>query len=111
MPAKKKARRVTHEGVAEEENAPPDREIVDSEIRPDMYIPGGGGEALQVGPQAVDVSEYEGSYHKKDEPDDAEPYGLKIVENDPYGHTHHAQNQDHHWSGTKDQFEAQFVAA
>ena len=74
-----------------------------------MHVPGTGTEnAVQVGPQPVDMTGYEGAYHKKDEPDNAPPYGLKIDENDPYGYTHHAQNDDHHWSGTAEQFEAQF---
>lgn len=37
-----------------------------------------------------------------------EEYGLKLVDNHPHGHTHHLKNAEHYWSGTADQFKAQF---
>jgi hypothetical protein len=62
----------------------------------------------QAGPMKVDMTGFEGSYHKKSEPKDAEPYALKIVADDPTGQTHHLKNQDHFWSGTEAQFKEQF---
>jgi len=110
------ARRKSHD-EGEEKAAPSD--LVDSDVRPQSHSV---YDATQTGPQAVDMTGYEGEYIKKTEQADWEAhgsppdkpvdaYGLMIVDNDPYGHTHHAQNNDHHWSGTKDQFEDQFKEA
>jgi len=64
---------------------------------------------VQIGPQKVDLSEFdEGQFRKISEPEDSEPYHLKIVEDDLSGNTHHLKNQDHFWTGTKEQFKAQF---
>lgn len=81
--------------------------------RPATFIPDPEsrepGKMKQVGPQKVDVSGYdEGSFKKIGEPEEAEPYKLKIVEDDPHGQTHRAINQEHFWSGTAEQFKAQF---
>jgi hypothetical protein len=63
----------------------------------------------QVGPQKVDMTGFDdGSFRKKGETKKDEPYQLMIVEDDPMGHTHHLKNQDHFWSGTEEQFKAQF---
>lgn len=63
----------------------------------------------QVGPMKVDVEGYDdGSFKKIGEPPGSEPYKLKIVEDDPHGQTHQAINQEHYWSGTEEQFKAQF---
>lgn len=64
--------------------------------------------ALQVGPQEVDMTGFKGEYYKKDEPPGSEPYGLKRLRAAPYDHTFILQNQEHHWEGTRDQFEKQF---
>lgn len=100
------AKKKQTEGAAENEGP----ELVESEVRPIAFVPSKDDitKAIQVGPQRVSMEGFEGSYHKKDEPDDAEPYALKIVADDQYGQTHHARNQDHSWSGTVEQFEAQF---
>lgn len=63
----------------------------------------------QVGPQEVDMTGFdEGSFRKLGEPQGSEMYKLKIVEDDPHGQTHQLKNQEHYWSGTEEQFKAQF---
>jgi hypothetical protein len=117
----------TYRGGDEDEDeraAPPSTDLVESKLRPPMHVPGTGIDvAVQVGPQAVDMTGFEGSYIKKSEQAEYDaqggannpnltaplPYGLMEVPDDPYGHTHHLKNNDHYWSGRKDQFELQFV--
>jgi hypothetical protein len=60
-----------------------------------------------VDSKPTDLDEYEGGYTKKDG-DPEESYGLKVVENDPRGNTHHAKSNDHYWEGTEQQFKEQF---
>jgi hypothetical protein len=73
-----------------------------------------GKKAIQVGRQYVDETGYSGSYHKLDEPENALSYKLKSVDEDSpeasehYGRTHHAINQHHFWTGTKEEFKLQF---
>jgi hypothetical protein len=84
--------------------------------RPSMFVanPLKPTEAMKVGPLEVDTKGYSGKYHKIGEPKGAEPYALKVVEEDDeaatsnYGHTHHLLNQEHYWTGTKQQFKDQF---
>jgi hypothetical protein len=115
MAAKRKSTHEEDEG--EERTTSP--AIVESDVRPATHSV---HDSVQVGPQEVDMTGYEGAYVKKSEqaeweakgsPEDKPPmpYGLKVDESDPMGQTHHAQNNDHHWSGTKDQFENQFKEA
>jgi hypothetical protein len=119
-------RRRTHRGGDEDEEQAVTGELIESDVRPKMHVPGSGPErAVQVGPQAVDMTGYdEGEYIKKSEQEEyeakggeqadipaPEPYGLKVIPDDVYGHTHHLKNNDHYWSGRKDQFELQFVEA
>lgn len=56
----------------------------------------------------TDLADYEGEFLH---PSHKEPFGLKIVDDDPYGRTHHAKNRDYFWMGTKDEFKAQFEKA
>jgi hypothetical protein len=78
--------------------------------RAHMYVPDPADvtKAVQVGPQPVDMADFEGTYYKKDEPYGSEGYSLQIDESDPYGHTHILKNQEHHWQGTKEQFDLLF---
>lgn len=78
--------------------------------RPDVFVPNPADpkKMTKVGPQDVDMAGFSGKYHKIDEHKDAEPYGLKIVDDDPYGKTHHLKNQEHFWTGTEAEFKAQF---
>jgi hypothetical protein len=52
-----------------------------------------------------DLADYKGEFmlagHK-------EPFGLKLVMDDPYGRTHHAKNKDYSWTGTPEQFKKEF---
>jgi hypothetical protein len=85
-------------------------EVVESDHRPATFVPDPSDptKMRQSGPQAVDLSEYEGEWYKQDEPPDSEPYMRKLVPDDPYGQTVHMKNQDRTWSGTPDQAKAQF---
>ena len=61
--------------------------------------------AGQMSTKPTDLGEYKGSYkHKLYK----EPFGLKVVEDETHGRTHHLKNVDHFWSGTEDEFKAQF---
>ena len=53
----------------------------------------------------TDLDEYEGEYKQLAT---GETFGLKVVEDDPHGRTHHAKNVDHFWAGTADEFRAAF---
>lgn len=83
-------------------------ETVKSSVRPATFRQDKEGNVMQTGPQPVDMTGFEGAYHKKDEPENAEPYGLQIVKDDQYGKTHHCKNQDHYWEGTEAEFDALF---
>jgi len=82
--------------------------------RPEAFAPDPADprKAIKVGPQEVDTKGFSGSYHKLSEPKDAEPYKLKVVEDDEaanhYGRTHHLINQENFWTGTEKEFKDQF---
>jgi hypothetical protein len=81
--------------------------------RPATFIPdpapGEPHRMRQVGPEKVDMTGFgDGTFTKLGEPPGSEPYKLKIIEDDPHGQTHHLKNQEHFWSGTAEQFKAQF---
>jgi len=62
-------------------------------------------EGKEVSTKPDDLKEYKGSYkHKLYK----EPFGLKVVEDDTHGRTHHLKNTDHFWSGTEEEFKQQF---
>jgi hypothetical protein len=85
-------------------------ELIESKERPAAFVPNpiDPTKAVQVGPMAVDMTDFEGEWYKQDEPPDSEPYGRKIVPDDIYGHTVHMKNQDHYWSGTPESFKLSF---
>lgn len=90
-------------------------EIEQPSARPDVFAPDPSDptKVVKVGPTEVDMTGFEGEYYKKDEPAGSPPYGLKKLKGRkaaeaPYNHTHILQNQEHHWEGTREQFEAQF---
>lgn len=89
---------------------PEQGELVESDFRPATFVPDPTdvSKSRQVGPVAVDMTDFDGDWYKQDEPKDSEPYGRKLVPDDPYGQTHHFKNQDHYWSGTAEQAKAQF---
>jgi len=83
--------------------------------RPSTFAPNPADPAhpIQVGPAEVDMTGFEGEYYKKDEPAGSEAYGMKVLKGKAaseaaYGHTHHLKNQEHTWTGTKEQFEKEF---
>jgi hypothetical protein len=53
----------------------------------------------------TDLDQYEGEYKQLST---GEVFGLKKVENDPHGRTHHLKNVDHFWAGTADEFRQAF---
>ena len=53
----------------------------------------------------TDLDEYEGEYTHLST---GETFGLKVVENDPHGKTHHLKNVDHYWVGTADEYRKEF---
>lgn len=85
--------------------------------RPAAFVPDPDDpkKAIQVGPQEVSTEGYEGSYRKIGDPESAPTYQLKVLDEDEaaghYGRTHHAINQEFHWSGTEEQFRQQFDRA
>jgi hypothetical protein len=95
--AKKKTKKRTESGdwLEMEEDAPTGGE------RPREVA----GPTGPVSTEPTDLDEYEGEYVQTST---GETYGLKVVENDPHGRTHHAKNVDHFWSGTEDEFKLQF---
>ncbi len=89
---------------------PEQGELVESDFRPSTFVPDpmDVSKSRQVGPIAVDMTDFEGEWYKQDEPPDSEPYGRKLVPDDQYGHTHHFKNQDHFCSCTPEQAKVQF---
>jgi hypothetical protein len=82
--------------------------------RPAAFVPDPADpkKTIQVGPQNVDTGGYSGSYHEVGETKNAEPYKLKVVEDDVasdhYGRTHHLINQENFWTGSEKEFKEQF---
>ncbi len=56
----------------------------------------------------ADLKEFKGSYKYKFSADKDERFGLKVIEDDPRGETHHLKSVNHYWSGTEQQFKEQF---
>jgi len=99
-------RKTTHDEDEEQERP---------SARPSVFAPDPNDpmKAVQVGPAEVDMTGFEGEYYKKDEPSGSPSYGMKVLKGKAaseaaYGYTHTLKNQEHTWSGTKEQFEAQF---
>jgi hypothetical protein len=70
----------------------------------EIPVPGGKpGETMSTEP--TDLADYEGEYKYLPT---GEVFGLKMVEDDPYGHTHHLKNVDHFWSGNEEDFRKNF---
>jgi hypothetical protein len=53
----------------------------------------------------VDLGDYEGEYKMLS---NGETFGLKVVEDDPQGRTHHLKNVEHFWAGTAEEFRQVF---
>lgn len=83
---------------------------------PDPEHPHDPTKMRQVGPQPVDTTGYSGTYYHVNEPEGSEAYGLKVLDEVDdeqeiaahYGHTHFLRNQEHSWSGTKEDFKKFF---
>lgn len=67
------------------------------------YMTAAGVQEVSTDP--TDLDEYEGEYKQLST---GETFGLKEVENDPHGHTHHLKNVDHFWTGNADDFRKEF---
>lgn len=63
------------------------------------------GKTTEVSTTPPDLKDYKGSYTHASYPD---KFGLKVMEDDPHGKTHHLKSVDHFWSGTEDEFKQQF---
>jgi hypothetical protein len=114
---KRKKSRMVNKSKSEKLPEPPKPKPKKFEsTRPPVFVPDKsdptGYAQVQVGPkEPTDLSEYKGKYRQKDMPPDAPLFGLKIVDDDPYGNTHHLKNSEYHWSGTKEDFKANFDKA
>lgn len=58
-----------------------------------------------VSTEPTDLGDYEGEYKMLS---NNETFGLKVMENDPQGRTHHLKNVDHYWAGTAEEFRQAF---
>lgn len=65
------------------------------------------GKTTEVSTKPTDLKDYKGSYIHTAYPKDEE-FGLKVIENDPHGRTHHLKSEEHYWEGTADEFKNQF---
>ena len=67
------------------------------------YLTPQGIQTMSTDP--TDLDDYEGEYTQLS---NGESFGLKIVENDPQGRTHHLKNVEHYWAGTAEEFRQAF---
>jgi hypothetical protein len=67
------------------------------------YLTPQGIQTMSTDP--TDLDDYEGEYKQLTT---GETFGLKMVENDPQGRTHHLKNVDHYWAGTAEEFRHAF---
>lgn len=59
----------------------------------------------EISTDPTDLEDYEGEYKQLAT---GETFGLKVVNDDPQGRTHHLKNVDHYWAGTAAEFRQAF---
>ena len=66
------------------------------------YLTPQGIQTMSTDPTDLD------DYEVEKQLSNGETFGLKMVEDDPQGRTHHLKNVDHYWAGTAEEFRQAF---
>lgn len=91
-------------GGEEGEGAQPEPTMTPSNRPKEVtYLTPQGIQTMSTDP--TDLDDYEGEYTQLS---NGETFGLKMVDNDPQGRTHHLKNVEHYWAGTAEEFRQAF---